>query len=281
MGFKPDQQQAQKPEGAADDTPPVTPTDEPTDQPAPTDDTDGAQPSSDDTPDDAKETPSNDGGEGDQEEQPQGKPGDQQRQPSRAERRIQQLNDKVKQANQQPYQPGQQQQQSPQFPSYQEGQEVSPEQLQRDVVQTADAIASLRVNQQLAQRDAINNFERDTESIPTKFSELNPDSPDYTPELDEAIAQDFQDRAFRVVGYDNQGNPITQLDPSVRLADIAARHINSARAYAQKSSADMRNKVDASADTAAPRPSGAKPAPKKFEDLSLEEMKAKLGYHKV
>lgn len=199
---------------------------------------------------------------------------------SRAERRIKQLNEKVRQATQ-PNQPFGGQQQSPQFPQYQDGQQVSSQQLQQDVVQTADAIATIRVNQQLAQRDAVNNFDRDTETIPTKFKELNKDDPSYTEELDEAIAQEFQERAFKVVGYDQQNRPITQLDPSVRLSDIAERHVRGARAYAAKSNGNIQTAVDSSADTTSPRPTGAKPSERPFESLSLAEMKAKVGYHRV
>lgn len=209
---------------------------------------------------------------------------------NRAQQRIRQLSDKVKQGNQPSYQqPGPQHQQSPnQFDvsRYADDQgnldvNATNQAIQAGVVQTADAIANLRVNQVINQRDAVNNFERDTEVIPTKYEELNPDNASYTPELDEAIAQEYQERAFKVVGVDQQGNAITQLDPSVRLSDIAARQIKAARAYAAKSSAGMQNRVAASADTTAPKPGGDKPADRKFEDLSLEEMKAKVGYHKV
>jgi hypothetical protein len=196
--------------------------------------------------------------------------------PSRAERRIRQLSEKVKQASQ-PNQPVVQQNQSPQFPNYQEGQEISPQQLQQDVVQTADAIADMRVQQRLGHFQAVNNFERDQDAVPQKFAELNPDNAAFTPELDEAIALDYQERAFKVVGYDQQGQPITQLDPSVRLADIAERHVRSARAYAAKTSADMKTAVANAADTMAPRPGGQKPASKSFSDLSIQEMEQRLG----
>lgn len=220
------------------------------------------------------ETPSEEQPERAQTEQPEEAP-----RPSRAEKRIKQLTEQVKQATPQNQQYGQQQQ-SPQFPKYEPGAEIPAEQLERDVVQTASAIAELQVQRQLAQRDAVHNFERDTDSIPTKYAELNPDSPSYTPELDEAIAQEYQAQAFRVIGYNQQGQPVTQLDPSVRLSDIAERHMRAARAYAAKASAEVRTVVDATADQAAPRPGGDKPADRKFEDLTLEEMKAKVGYFK-
>jgi hypothetical protein len=172
-------------------------------------------------------------------------------------------------------------QQSPQFPQYQPGQEVSTEQLQRDVVQTASAIADLQVESRFQQYDAKRNFQEDVQSIPATYPELNPDNDAYTPELDEAIAQDYQERAFKVVGYDAQGNPVRQLDPTVRLADIAKRHVSSAQALARKLSSSTQAAVDANADGAAPRPTGSTPTEKPFESLSLAEMRKKVGYHKA
>jgi len=260
------QNPAQNPSAPADTPPAPTPADDDTQPAAPDQDDDdqGQQPDDDQQPDAGAQTPDTT------------KPG-----MSRGERRIRQLSEKVKQAHQPPYQQPGGVQGPPQMPQYQDGQVVSKEQLQQDVVQVASTIANLSVQQQLQQRDAVNNFDRDSESIPTKFEELNPESPNFTPELDEAIAQEFQERAFRPI-LNAQGQVIGhQLDPSVRLADIAARHVKGARGYAAKVSAGQQTRTDAAADTTAPRPGGERPAARKFEDLTLDEMKAKVGYHKV
>jgi hypothetical protein len=193
---------------------------------------------------------------------------------------VAQLNQQQPQQPQVPNQPWGAQQ-SPQMPQYQPGQEVSPEQLQQDVVQTASAIAGLQVQQQLQQHDAKRNLDADITSLPKSFDELNPDNDLYTPELDQAIAQEFQERAFRVVGYQPNGQPIRQLaDPSIRLSDIAQRHVASARALAQRMSASGQAATAALADTAAPRPAGQGPAEKPFASLSREEMRKRVGYAK-
>jgi hypothetical protein len=49
------------------------------------------------------------------------------------------------------------------------------------------------------------------------------------------------------------GQPVQALDPSVRLADIAKRHLKVAEAAAKRSSAEMKNAVARTADEAAPR----------------------------
>lgn len=227
------------------------------------------------------------GNEGAQPTPGEGGDGSQPSQQTRQERRDQERQSKgIGQLNQQPQQgqqPYQQQpgmQQPPSFPQYQAGQEVSPEQLQSDVVQAASAIADLQVESRFQQYDAKRNFESDLTNVPQTFAELNPDNDAYTPELDEAIAQEYQERALRVVGHDRNGNPIKQLDPSIRLADIAKRHVTGARALAAKLSASNQAGTNAAADTSAPRPTGAKPADRPFESLSRDEQRAKLGYHK-
>lgn len=212
----------------------------------------------------------------------------QERRNAERESRIRELTRQVKQG-QQPNQPPAGFQQSPQpFDVRQYADDegnldinATNQAFQANVVQTADAIATARVNQQLQQRDAVNNFERDQETLPSKYDELNPNSDLYTEDLDAVIAQEYQERAFRTVGYDPQGNPIKALDGSVRLADIAERHVKGARALAEKMNARTNKAVDTVADEAAARPTGAVPQEREFTSLSLAEMKAKVGYHKT
>jgi len=227
----------------------------------------------------AQPTPG-EGGDGQQ-------PPQQTRQERRDQERANRQPSPMQQLNQQPQQPQAPNQPfgaqgSPQFPNYQPGQEVTPDQLQRDVVQTASAIANLQVQQQLQQHDAKRNLDSDIAAVPQQFEELNPDNDAYTPELDEAITQEYQERAFRIVGYDQtSGQPIRQLDPSVRLADIAKRHVTSARALAQRMSANSQAGQQAAADQGAPRPSGTTPQEVPFEQLSREEQRKRLGYVKA
>lgn len=259
---------------AANATPPVA---EPSDQqvPAPNgaDSGNGDQPTPAENPgDQGTPTPSDDGGQ-----QPQPESRQERRDRESAMRKLNQERGQAADPNQFPGGNST----SPQFPTYREGDVVSPERLQQDVVQTASAIANLQVKQQLELRDATHQFERDQESLPTKFAELNPDPNNdlYTPELDEAIAQEYRERAFKVVGYRPDGSPIHQLDTSVRLSTIAERQVNAARAYAKRTNANMNNAVDANADDAAPRPTGDKPSEVPFENLSRDEMRKRLGYH--
>lgn len=279
-----------QPTPAPADAVPAAP--EPQDQPAPnTNGDEGAQPGAVETPGEGgAPAPSDDGGQ----PAPQSR---QERRDAERQSRMQQLNSEMQQ--------GQQPNQLPaNYPNSPQGFDVTRyadqegnldvnatnQAFQQSVVQTADAIASLRVEQQLAHRDAVNNFQRDTDTLPQKFPELDPNNSDlYTEDLDAAIAADFQERAFKPVINPQtgqpfmrpDGKPVMQLDTSIRLADIAERHVKAARSYAQKYSTNSNNAVNAAADSTAPRPMGAKPTEKKFEELSLAEMKAKVGYHRT
>lgn len=203
-------------------------------------------------------------------------PEDSERKPSRAERRIRQLSDQVKQleqTNQQFQSFGQ-----PPALTVNPGEEISMEQYQQHVAQAAQSSASQIVSKALAQQEAKSNFQVDSVTLPEQFPELKEGDDLYTAELEEAISQEFQDKAFRVVGYNQVTNqPVLELDPSVRLADIAKRHVNSARALAEKYSARTKNSVATTADETALRPSGGASTDKDFASLSIEEMEAKLG----
>lgn len=213
------------------------------------------------------ESPETDGQSSSAEESGEETQGEAERKPSRAERRIRELSEEVKRLKQQPdLSPFQQ----PQVPQVDPGQELSVEDYQRHVAQQADAIANLRVEQRLQQYEATKNFETDIDVLPQKYPELNETSPEYNPVLVEKISDAFKARAFK-------GN---QVDPEVRLADVAKDYIDVARAAAKKSSADMKNAVAASADTTAIKPTATQSESKSAKDMSIEEMEAKYGFAK-
>ena len=188
------------------------------------------------------------------------------RKPTQAERRIRDLvqeNKRLKEQSNQPIFADP----SLQLPQYEPGEEILPERLQQDVVQTANAIASLQTQNQIQQFEARTNLDRDVEVLSTKYPELDETSSSYNPVIEEKIEAAFKARAFK------NG----QLDPSVRLADVAKDFIDVARSAATKSSADIKNAVAKQADESAIRPTGAQTSDKSFSDLSIEEMESKLG----
>ena len=117
--------------------------------------------------------------------------------PPRAERRIQQLSAQLKEATERSnYVP--QQLPTPQAPKLSEmfaGQDsIEPDQLDKygaqlyqQGAQSSSGLSSLEVQalrNEIQQKEAINNYSRDETLLPTKFSELNPDSDDYIPLAD-------------------------------------------------------------------------------------------------
>lgn len=190
--------------------------------------------------------------------------GEEERKPTRAERRIRDLVEENRQLREQSNQ-------LPQFNRppqnlFEDGREYTAQELEQRVVQAANSIAGIQTKAQLDQYKAEVNLDRDTEVLPTKYPELNDEGDDFIPELVEAIEEDFKARAFRN-GY---------LDPSVRLADVAERHVKAARAAAKKANAQMKNSVASTADTAALRPGGDSKQEKSLENMSYDEIEAQM-----
>lgn len=198
---------------------------------------------------------------------------DSERKPTRAERRIRELNAKIKELES-PNQVSPGVVQSPQL-SPDEAGEITPEQLDQFVAQRADQVADQKVNFAIAQERAKANFEADTKTLPQEYPEI-----ESVPGLEEKIAQEFQDKAFKVVGVDPvTGKARYALDPSVRLADIAKNYVDVARAAAKQSSAATQTAVAETADTAAIKPSGETRQEKPLSEMSIEELEAKVGFY--
>lgn len=204
---------------------------------------------------------------------------DAERKPTRAERRIRQLAEENRQLRTQPNQFAPAYQQPPQI-EVQPGEELTVEQYQQHVAQAAQSVVAPQLETFRAEfetKEALNNFDRDMEFIEKTYDELKDNSP-IADVLEKQISEEFKQKAYRLVGFDQvTGQPQYRVDPSVRLADIAAQKVADARAIAQRTSADMKNAVATLADESAVRPSGSVSSDKSFESLSIEEMEAKLG----
>jgi hypothetical protein len=204
------------------------------------------------------------------------------RKPSRAERRIRDLKAEVQQLKAQPNQLDPNQPAPPQL-DIQAGEELSVEDYQKHVAQAAQGVVAPQLDQLRAEfetKEASRNFDSDTEFIEKQYEELSEDSP-LREVLEEEIANEFKQKAFRLVGFDQTtGEPQYRVDPSVRLADIAKQKVEIARKIAERSSADIKNSVAKQADESSLRPGVSQKTERPFSELSIEEMEAKLGTHK-
>lgn len=153
--------------------------------------------------------------------------------------------------------------------------EVTPQQLDDFVAQRARQEAGQQVGFAIAQERAKANFEHDVATLAQTYPEI-----ESVPGMEERIAQEYQEKAFKVVGVDpGTGKTQYALDPSVRLADVAKNYVDVARAAAKQSSAATNEAVADSADSAAIPPSGSAPANKPISDMSIEELTQRVGYH--
>lgn len=205
--------------------------------------------------------------------------GEAERKPTRAERRIRQLSEEVKQLKSQPNQldPSVA---APPSVEVEPGTELSVEDYQKHVAQAAQGVVAPQLDQLRAEfetKEASRNFDADAELIEKQYDELKDDSP-LREKLEDEITKEFQQRAFRLVGFDkNTGEPQYRVDPSVRLADIAKEKVEFARAIAEQSSANLKNAVAKQADEVSPRPGAGVTSDKSVSDMSIEEMEAKFG----
>lgn len=201
------------------------------------------------------------------------------RKPTRAERRIRQLNDQVKQLSNQPNQLIPNFQQPPQL-DIQPGQEIAPEDYQQHVAQTAQSVVNTQLDQlrgEFETKEALRNFDSDLAVIEAKYPELSEESP-IAPVLEKQIEAEYKQQAYRLVGFDPYtGQAQYRIDPSVRLADIAAAKVADARAIAEQTSAQMKNTIVNQADNTALRPGATRDSEKSVADMSIKEIEDKYG----
>lgn len=187
------------------------------------------------------------------------------RKPTRAERRIRQLSEQLKQERESHQQPPQYQQ--PQYPQVDPGAELTPEQYQQHVVQAADTIAAARVREQMEQYQAQSNLDKDIETLPTLYPELDEESDSFDPVVYDRVVERFKREAF------NNG----RLNPNARLADVAKDYIEVARAAAERSNASIKQNIEKTVDESAVKPNATARPEKSPSDMSIEEMEEKFG----
>lgn len=224
------------------------------------------------------------------EEQPeQSEQTEEEAKPTRQEKRQSRLAQINEQLSQQPAERQQLQQQ----PTQQERKrlsellqgrdEVQPEELdqiadqwatQHSGIGNVDAIVDMK----LAQRDAYNNARNEVVEVMGR-DEFNPDSDSYNPNLEQATLRTWE-KAARVQ-YDQNGN-VVSFDPTVSLREIADQFLEVGQSYANKKLTDTNATLSQQADEGAVT-GGTQVAKSKksFSDMSIEEMEAQLGYHKV
>lgn len=145
------------------------------------------------------------------------------------------------------------------------------------VAQRTEAIADLKIRQleqRMVQEKAFSALERDTEILQRDYPELNPDSDQYNEVLEKKIAENWKRLAVQHNPYDPSLPPT--INPGVRLSDVAKDFMEVAQAAAQRGQSQSQSHIADLADVGSIQPNNDSPSEKKFEDLSLAEMEARL-----
>ncbi len=152
--------------------------------------------------------------------------------------------------------------------------EVTAEQVYAESQRRA-ATTTFLINQQ---QRAVDRIRVETTELERQYPELNPDSDKYDKDLSEAIATAVESQAKILTGYDQAGKPIYAINVGcspkaivTKLMKPYRKSLNTATAQAEQTTRE-----DISKTALRPTPQVSAPE-KKAEDMSIEELRKKLG----
>jgi DNA repair exonuclease SbcCD nuclease subunit len=111
---------------------------------------------------------------------------------------------------------------------------------------------------------AIERINRETEQVVNTFPELDPDSDKFDPDLSDTI-------------YDAVEAKIKS-DPTASVKQFVNKQMKLYKREASREEQQERQAITKQASESAIRPTQTKSADTKFEDLSIDEMRSRLGY---
>jgi len=128
------------------------------------------------------------------------------------------------------------------------------------ILQQANQMADFRARQSAT----IDRINRETEQVVGKYKQLDPDSDDFDPELSDAIYEAVEAKV--------------KSDPTASVKSFVDKQMKIFKREASKEEAGERATISKQVAQSAIRPSLNKTEDTKFEDLSVEEMRNRLGY---
>jgi len=162
------------------------------------------------------------------------------------------------------YQPQQQQDNKPLISPGEEidGVELEKRMVEREqrLLQQADRMSDFRTQQS----NTIQRINRETEEVVGKFKELDPDSDHFDQELSDAIYEAVEAKV--------------KSDPTSSVKQFVTRQMKLYNRGASKEAEGERAEITKQSAQSAIRPSQNKSIDTSFEQLSVEEMRSKLGY---
>lgn len=158
---------------------------------------------------------------------------------------------------------------APLKPLIEPGEEVTAEELNRRQEEREQALLdrASRMNDLNTQRIvAMDRVNREAKELTRKYEELNPNSDDFDPELSDTVTE-------AALAY-------VRANPTKSLEEFVDKQMKVHKRAVTKEAKAEQAEIAKQSSQAGSRPSTTKPADKKFEDLSIEEMEAKLGYYR-
>jgi hypothetical protein len=151
----------------------------------------------------------------------------------------------------------------PAKPIAQPGEELTAEELDKRLTEREQRLLQVQ-ELRLQQERALNRINREAGEVVRAFKQLDPDSDDFDEELSTFVTE--------ATGEYIKGNP----NGSVK--SFVSKLMKPYQRQVTREVAATTEQVAKQVSEAAIRPSSAKPEDKKFGELSIEEMEAKLGF---
>lgn len=161
---------------------------------------------------------------------------------------------------------------SPQLPQYPQqeqpivapGEEIDPIEFERRLRQKVLQETSQMVDFQTKRNATIERINREAAEVVQDFKELDPDSDDFDPELNDAIYEAVEAKV--------------KADPTASVKQFVKKQMKLYNREASREKAQTDAEIAKQSAQSAIRPSQNKPVDTKFEDLSIDEMRNRLGY---
>lgn len=147
-----------------------------------------------------------------------------------------------------------------QVPQFQEGQEITPEQYQQDVIRTARAQVELA----MAQERAANRIDREANEVLQKYPQLDPKSDSFDKELSDSITE-ATEHALRVNPY------------SASVSKIVDKLMRPYQRAVAKEAGQVAENVAKQVSETALRPTSVRQPEKKASEKSIAELEQELG----
>lgn len=140
--------------------------------------------------------------------------------------------------------------------------EINQRQFLRDqeLLQRAAQMSSLQAQQAMA----IDRVNREARELTKKYAELDPNSDSWNPELSETVVE--------------AAEAYVRANPTRSLEEFVDKQMRLYKRAATREAKAEQAEISRQSSQSAIRPTTTKPVDKKFEELSIEEMEAKLGY---